>query len=286
MGRLLRWVGIACGAVAGLALVAFAVVYGLSERELRRTYPVPAESITVPTDPASVAEGRRLATILGCFRGCHGPQAEGQVFFDKPLIARIVAPNLTASVRKYSDAELANAIRHGLRPDGRSMVVMPSQGFVALTDEDLGRVIAFLRSLPESEGPADGFTPGPVGRIGFVAGKFQTVAQVIARAAPLPAGPGDRPARGRYLAQVVCVHCHGTDLRGDANPEFTSPDLGIVAAYSPEQFAALMRTGVAIGGRTLGVMSAYARDNLAQMTDAEIAALYDYLRALPAARGP
>ena len=51
----------------------------------------------------------------------------------------------------------------------------------------------------------------------------------------------------------------------------------MVAAYSPEAFSDLMRTGVALGGRQLATMGAWARQNLSQLTDAEIAALYGYL---------
>src|ERR1700732_890066 len=116
MKRLLHWILIAFGGLAALGIVAAIVVYGLSERILRRTYPVPAVAISVPTDPESIIEGRRLATIRGCFGGCHGQQAEGRVLFDEPMIARFVAPNLTGTVRKYTDTELAVAIRNGLRP--------------------------------------------------------------------------------------------------------------------------------------------------------------------------
>jgi len=61
--------------------------------------------------------------------------------FNQPLIARFVAPNLTATVRKYSDAELVAMIRSGVRPVGRAMVLMPSVGFVGLTAEHLGLLI-------------------------------------------------------------------------------------------------------------------------------------------------
>jgi hypothetical protein len=60
--------------------------------------------------------------------------------FDQPVIGRIVAPNLTSAVRRYSDAQLVAIIRHGLRPDGHSVVVMPAQEFSVLTDQDLGHI--------------------------------------------------------------------------------------------------------------------------------------------------
>ena len=283
MKPLLRWIGIALGGLVGLGIVGYGVLYVLSERVLRRTYEVPAISLTIPTDPASIAEGRRLATIRGCFADCHGKQGEGKVMFDQPMIARVVAPNLTAAVHKYSDAERVAIIRNGVRPGGRSLLIMPSDAFVGLTDEDLGRIIAFLKSLPAVEGPGPSISVGPLGRVGLATGKFKPAAQLIAETVPPPEAPNEEAAYGRYLARTICAECHGTALRGDSNPDFTSPDLRVVAAYSPDAFAQLLRTGVAIGGRSVGVMSAQARNNLSYLTDVEIAALYSYLYSLPEA---
>ena len=280
MKRILRWTGIALGSLIGVAIVGYIVIYIFSERILRRTYDRPAIALSIPTDAASIAEGRRLATVRGCFDACHGKNAEGAVMFDQPMIARLVAPNLTASVRKYSDAELAVIIRNGLRPDGRSVLIMPSEAFIGLTDEDLGRIIASLKTLPEAAGPGPGASLGPIGRLGFVTGQFKTARQLIAETVPPPDATNAEAKQGRYLAQTICSGCHGTALRGDSNPDFTSPDLRIVAAYSPDAFTQLMRTGVALGGRDVRVMSETARIHLAQLTDPEIAALYSYLHSL------
>ncbi len=283
--RLLRWVGIALGALAALAVLAYGVIYAKSERILGRKYEIFAASVSLPADAASIEEGRRLSIVLGCFGGCHGQQAEGSVMFNQPMIGRIVAPDLTASVRKYDDGQLVTLIRSGLRPDGVSTFVMPSESFVNLSDEDLGRIIAFLRSLPATRGLAPGNSVGPLGRIGIVSGEFKSTAQLLAVAKPAPEASSEEGKRGRYLAQTACGHCHGTSLRGSSNPDFTSPPLQIVAAYSPDAFAQLMRTGVAPGGRQLRTMSPWAKNHLSHLTDAEVAALYGYLHELPAAGG-
>jgi len=280
--RLLRWVAIAIGSLVGLGLLAYAAVYLLSERILQRTYDVPAVALTIPTDQDSVGEGARLATIRGCL-DCHGSNGKGQVMFDDPKIARIVAPNLPDAMRRYSDAQVATIIRYGVRPDRRSVMVMPAEAFNAMTDADLGRIVAFLRSLPPVPGPGPNFSAGPIGRLGLATGKFRTVAQLIADTVPPPKAANQEAEAGRYLARTICAACHGTSLHGDSNPDFTSPDLHIVAAYSPEAFARLLRTGVALGERNVGVMSQQARDCLSQLTDAEIAALYSYLHAFPEA---
>jgi cytochrome c553 len=283
MKRLLRWIGRTLVGLSVLGLVVYAVVYVRSEQILRRTYDVPRVTLSIPTDAASIIEGRRLAIVRGCFGGCHGRQAEGRVMIDEPMIARIVAPNLTAATRRYSDPQLAVMIRNGVRPDGRSMVVMPSEAFVGLDDHDLVRIIAFLRTLPAVAGPGASVSLGPLGRVGLAAGQFKLAAQLIADSVQPPAAIGDEAVRGRYLARTVCSGCHGTHLRGDSNPDFTSPNLGVVAAYSPDAFARLLRTGQALGGRNLGTMGPWSRQHLSNLTDAEIAALYRYLHTMGSA---
>jgi mono/diheme cytochrome c family protein len=73
------------------------------------------------------------------------------------------------------------------------------------------------------------------------------------------------------------VECHGPQLKGDGPAK--APDLAIAAAYDPSDFATLLRTGQAAGGRELGLMSASARIRFADLSDAEIAALHAYLKA-------
>jgi cytochrome c553 len=267
------------GSLIALGALGYALVYGLSERMVQRAYEVPAVSLTIPTDPDSVQEGRRLATIDGCL-DCHGKKAEGRVLFDDPKIARIVAPNLPAAARKYNDAQLAVIVRNGIRPNGRSLLIMPAEAFVGMTDADLGRIIAFLKSLPPVPGPDPNIAPGPLGRLGLVTGKLKTAVQLVAESVPPSAATSQDAELGRYLAETVCAECHGTSLHGASNPDFTSADLRMVAAYSPEAFTRLLRTGTALGDRQLRIMSPYARNNLSQLTDSEISALYTYLHAM------
>jgi cytochrome c553 len=280
MRRLLQWTGIALGVLVGLLVLAYAILYVRSERVMQRAYDIPQVSISIPTDSESIAEGKRLAIVRGCLNGCHGKDAQGAVMFDDWKVARVVAPNLTAAVRNYTDAELVNIIRNGVRPNGRSMVIMPAEVFVDLSDADLGRIIAFLKSLPSAPGPSPEVSLGPGGRAGLGIGKFNTAAGLITERVPPPEAPNKQAAYGRYLARTVCTGCHGTDLRGTSAPD-PSPGLQVVAAYSPEAFAELMRTGAPLGGRKLGMMREVARDNLSALTDVEIAALYTYLHALP-----
>jgi cytochrome c553 len=274
--RALRWLRNAVIGVIALVLLAAAGIYVMSEVKLRRSYDTRGTSVAIPADSASIPEGERLARIRGC-PGCHEPNLEGGMFVDEPILALIAAPNLTTAVRAYSDAELEAIIRHGARPDGRSVVAMPSDMFRLLDDDDLGKILAYLHSVPEVPGQARLVKPGPLGRLGIALGKFKPAAEDVRRVETLsdsfPA-EGSPVARGAYLARTVCTECHGATLTGF---EDDTPDLRIAAGYSPEQFVRLMRTGVALGERELELMSEVARSRFTHFTDEEIEALYAYL---------
>ena len=282
MKSILHWLRLGFLSVVLLLVVAGAIVYLLSERLLRRTYAVPRVELVVPSDSQSVAEGHRLARVRGCSGGCHGADVEGGVFIDNLLLARLVAPNLTAAVRRYSNADLERIIRRGVRPDGLSVIGMPSEMFTGLSDEDLGDILAYLRSVPPQSGPAPARRVGPLARLGFVAGKLRPAAELARRASVLTAiwpRDGDSTARGAYLARTSCTECHGLDLRG-GDP---APDLRIAAGYSFEAFSGLMRRGQALGNRELSLMSSVARKRFSNLTDQELRELYAYLIARAAA---
>jgi mono/diheme cytochrome c family protein len=278
MKRILRWLRLGVLSIVVLLVAAGAIVYLLSERLLRRTYVVPRVEIAVPSDSQSVLEGHRLAMVRGCSGGCHGTNIEGGVFIDDLLLARLIAPNLTAAVRRYSNADLARIIRRGVRPDGSSVIGMPSEMFSGLTDEDLGAILAYLRSVPPSPGLAPERRLGPVARVAFVAGKFRPAAELVRRAT-LVTGiwpqDGDSTAHGAYLARTSCSECHGLDLGGDDR----APDLRIAAGYSFDAFRSFMRTGKALGNRELSLMSTVARERFSHFTEQELRDLYTFLRA-------
>jgi cytochrome c553 len=277
MRRVFRFAGFSLLFLMGLVVIAYAVIYLLSNRAVERRYPVPVVTLAVPRDAASIAEGERLATVRGCYLACHGTKGAGSEMLDDFMLGHINAPNLYQAAQKYSDSELAGLIRDGLRPDGQGVLIMPSQTFHGLNDQDLGRIIAFMRTLPASSGPARREQLGPVLRAALAAGKIKTAPEQIAALVPLPPAPGDGAQLGRYIATTSCTECHGNALEGNVNPEFTSPDLHIVRGYSLADFRKLMREGVALGNREVGLMSEIAKLDLSHLTDAEIDSLYSYL---------
>jgi mono/diheme cytochrome c family protein len=280
MRRLLRWAVWSFAAILLLALLAVAAVYLASERILRRTYPVGLTAITLPNDSTALVEGGRLARVRGCFGGCHGERFEGKVFFDEPGVARLVAPNLTQAAARWSDPELARIVRHGVRPNGRSVFSMPAHTFSSLSESDLGAILAFLRHAPPEPGLQAELDARWLGRLGLVLGKYRPEAELIPHDSirPPKATPQEPLAHGRYLARTICTECHGGDLHGAADG--STPDLRIAAAYSPQTFARLLREGVPLDQRQLGLMGRVARGRFRYLTDVEISDLYQYLRTL------
>ena len=275
MKRFLKWTGIALGSLIALVLIA---IYGLSEYQLRRRYDVAATPIAIPTDSATLARGKHVAVTRGC-DNCHGQNLEGKVLFDQPMLARIVPPNLTEIVRRYSDAELARAIRHGVRQNGTSVAVMPSSMLYHLSDADLAALIAYLRSVPAAQSKLPKPSMRLLARVGIVMGQYHTEASMIDHAAPrVPeAVDGDLSSRGLYLAKTSCSECHGLNFEGGNRGPAPTPALSVVQAYSAEEFSRLMRDGVPRDGRKLAVMGDVARARFAKFTDAEVAAVYAYL---------
>lgn len=275
-----RLVRIALGALAtcaAIVLLGAVLVYLLAERVLNRTFAVTANPVAFLDDAAAIAQGERLARICGC-HGCHGKQLEGTIFVEDPLLGRLIAPNLTRIVREYSPVDLVRSIRQGVKPDGRSVLAMPSSMFSFLSDQDLGAIIGYVRSLPAIENSFPGNWIGLPARWEIARGAWPLEATLIDQTAPRVASADLLGARerGRYLAAIACTECHGLDREGFPGD---TPPLSIVAGYSEEDFRRLMSTGIALGSRRLRMMSDVAVDRFARFTDAEVGALYDYLRS-------
>lgn len=283
MSRSLRWVKRIGAALIALVVVAVLAIWILSNRVLFRQFDIPVTRIAVPSDSATIARGEHLVAILGC-RGCHGAKLEGEVFFDEPYVARIIAPNLTQAIKRYSDDSLAFVIRDGINADKRPVIIMPSDAFYNLSDRDVGALIAALRrqppAQPDSVLPANAYRI--LGRFGLATGEFKTAPEYTDRSRPrLGESASDTTTigRGAYLAMTSCIECHGDDLRGDAG----TPSLAQAYGYSLEEFVHLARTRQPRDTtRVLGTMAQVALGRLANMTDAELSDLHGYLRSLPA----
>lgn len=277
---------LALGLVA-LVLLAAATIWVGSELVLRKSHALPASDFVASGSPEAVAEGERLATVLGCADGCHGPGLGGGIFLEDPALGRIVAANITEVVAEYSDADLDRSIRHGIRPDGRSVIGMPSHLFRHMTDADFDALVSYLRSQPVVPNPDLPSTRlGPLARFGVLVGMFETNAVMAlddseaqaAIAAQRAYARNDIERRGHYLTTLTCADCHAPNLGGDPRAAGGTPDLRMALAYDDDAFRALLREGRAHDGRDIGTMGE-VYTHFRHFTDDEIAAVHAFLRA-------
>ena len=280
-----KWLGMVLGGIVGLVLLAAVTIYVYMGSRFGKTFDIAGTTVEVPDDVASIEEGGRLAKLRGCNGGCHGEGSRGQVFFELPGGTQIVAPNIVRVAQNYSIQDIERAVRHGVRPDGTSVIrVMPANMFYNLSDEDFGKIVAFLRSRDVGDEELPGTEIRALGRLMLfyyrqLIGTILTADVIDHDARRFDPTSNDPVERGRYLGFTVCTECHGEDLRGSA-VDMVIPDLAAVAAYPLEEFRELMRTGVPLDGRELGMMADVATGRFAQFTDDEIGDLHRFLQTL------
>jgi mono/diheme cytochrome c family protein len=277
----MRIVGRVVVALVGIVVVLAAVLYGGSEWIIRRSHAVPLEHIAIPKDAASIAEGGRLATIEGC-RGCHGPNSQGLVWSKDFLGGTIAPPAIARKIAGYSDDELVRLIRHGVKKDGSTLFIMATQAHRNIADDDLAKIVAWLRTLKPL--PTDSLAEtrfGPMPRLAMLLGGLKPSYRIDKVA------PAHRPAEiGRYFYDAVCSECHLLGQPNQLDAEVAPALAPMAASYDPAAFKKLLRTGVGMRKANLGLMSDIAKESAHALSDSEIAALQAYLRGEAAKLAP
>lgn len=295
MNRLLKGIAIALGVLAAALVLAVGTVYAVSGARMRKTYDVQARPLAIPSDSAAVARGEHLAMVIAKCGECHGADLGGKLAIDAGPVGQLYAPNLTRGrggvAAQLTDADWARAIRHGVRPDGTSLIFMPSEDYVWLNDADLESIIAYVKQLP----PVDREMPRPVlrplGRALMVAGQLpvlsaEKAAAVAFHATVVP--PGPTKEYGQYLANIGgCTGCHGPGLSGGRVPG-TPPELppasnltpAGIGSWSEADFVRALREGKRPDGTTLNEFMPWKVAG--KMTDDEIRAVWLYLQSIPA----
>ena len=297
MRKILKWLGILIGSLLGflvLALVFLFVVGMVRWDQEYENYNVDISALSIPTDEATIDRGQHLVNTHYC-GFCHGQDLSGKALHNQPVLAVIYAPNLTSGAggigKSYTDEDWVRALRHGIGGDGRGLVGMPARIWHQLSDEDLGAIIAYLKTLPPVENETPKRTIGPLGRLLAALGKFPPTeaAEIDHQAArPVTPEPGVTVAYGEYLTLSSCSACHGESLNGglirglDGDMEIVlnlTPG-GPLAGWSEEDFIKALQTGETPSGRRLSKSMPWTY--VGQMTDEELEAVWLYLQSLPA----
>jgi mono/diheme cytochrome c family protein len=290
MRRLLKWVGILVGAIVVAVIGLVGYVYVASNSLMARTYRVQAPMVSIPTDPASLARGKYLAEKVAVCTECHGPDMGGKVVDDNATLGRLVASNLTRGrgglPADYADQDFVRVLTHGVKRDGRSVIFMPVVDYT-FTAEDLGAIVAYVKSMPPVDRTVPTMSPGPLARaLGLFAGFPLASASMIdhgqQRLATRP-NPADAVASGKYLVSSgACYGCHGPQLTGGMGPPPGGANITPVGigAWSERDFVMAIRTHRRPNGTTItdAMPRAYG-----EMSDQDLGRIHAYLKTVPAA---
>jgi len=154
MKALLKWVAIILGGLLGLVLIISLILYGIGLARLNRIYTITPRMVKIPADEKSLREGKRIFQYRGC-EACHGEELQGV--------------NLTSGEggigAERTDLDLVRAVKYGVDSDGKALLFMPSTEFYYLSDLDLGRALAYIRSIPAVDNQPQ---PSELSATGFI----------------------------------------------------------------------------------------------------------------------
>ena len=284
--------------IAIVLIIAAVGVFVASNQRIATRYALPTHAPFAAigsADSATLARGEHFATAIGKCEGCHGADFGGKVFIDGPAVfGHFVAPNITRGAGglgpSVTDADYELAIRHGLAPNGRALVFMPSDNFSRLDDADLSALVIYLEHLPPVDRNLAPTRFGPVARALLIANKLPIFAAArIDQNAPHPPAPPIGPTRdyGAYMVVVSgCTGCHGAGLGGGHVPGTPSSFKAAsnltpsgIGQWTEADFFRALRQGVTPSGAALDPFMPVQETRL--MTDTEIHALWAYLRTIP-----
>ena len=245
MSRKKKTLLIAPAIIFGLIAVAIAYTQVSAEMRLRKKYDIAVNVIPIPTDEAAIEQGRKLVISGRCIE-CHGIFLGGSVVADNMAVGTIYASNLTSGdggvANSYTDEDWIRALRHGVGQDGRSLVITPAQYYYYLSDEDLGAIIAYIKSVRPVNNEQPSPAVGPLTRM-FIslfgsAARDWLPAEKIDHESPRPQAPepGVTVEYGEYLVRTkACLGCH-TSVR-----ELSAEAGGDLADWSDTSFISNVR---------------------------------------------
>ncbi len=252
-----------------------------------------------------LARGKYLANGPVACANCHTPRDDhGQPLYDKGLSGGMriddpmftaYAPNITpddkTGIGLWTDAQLAKAIREGVRPDGSIIgPPMPIAFYRNLSDADLAAIVAYVKVQPAIEHVVEKSVykmPLPP--------SYGPPVQAVKTPSPT-----DTLVYGQYLAEIShCMDCHTPRnnkgqlehaYEGAGGQVFIGPwgesvarnitqDKSGLKNWTNAQIETAIRDGVARDGTHYHPPMAF--DWYANINDTDMAALLAYLHSLP-----
>lgn len=292
--KILKWIGIVLGALIGLLVIAIVSLILIGGAKLNKRYSPTVTPVEMSTDPEVVARGEHLLTAVTPCADCHGEKLEGQVMINDPIMAVLSSANLTpgkgGAAAEFTDEDWVRALRYGVTPEGRALMIMPAIVTTNYSDEDLAAVIAYLRSIPPIDNEVPEVKFGPMAKILTALGQFPPPsAELISTRTTWSKSvtPEISATYGQYLVDIGgCRDCHGANLAGNPsgggeNEAPAGPNLtpgGELVGWTEADFIKAIQTGVKPSGSMMSDEMPWK--GYGKMTEDELKAIWMYLSSL------
>ena len=297
LGKIIKIAAFVVVILVVLVAVAAYAAGVLADRKAQRVIVVSVARVPFQGGEDSLRRGAYLFQSRGCME-CHGADGKGKAFIDDPNGLYVKSPNIASDgvAKTYNEEDWVRTIRHGIKPSGRPLLIMPSEDYNRLTDEDLAAIVAYVRSLPSTQGGPGQIKLPLIVKALYAFGVIKDAAEKIDHALP-PPQPIAAAATSEYGAYVVnaCIGCHGPSLSGGKIPG-GPPDWPPAANLTPgsesvmprydtaAKFIAMMHSGRRPDGSAVSPAMPFA--TFKAMNETDLGAVYAYLQTLaPRAHG-
>lgn len=293
MNKWVKGTSLGLAALAIGAVVTVLVGKEMGERKMQRMIDIPVAPLIVAAPGARLEQGRYLYATRGC-ADCHGANGAGKEVIRSGAML-VISPNITGGANSvtasYVASDWVRTLRHGVKPSGRPVMIMPSEDYNRLTDDDVAAVIAYVQQLPAVSGQR-ALVQLPVAvKVLYGFGHVKDAAEMINHRLPpqAPVVAAVSLAHGAYVANS-CIGCHGATLSGGripgAPPEWPAPanltpgsGTAMKQYATPEAFMAMLRSGKRPDGSDISAVMPFG--SLREMNEVDMRALHGYLQTLP-----
>ncbi|MGI9205151.1 MAG: cytochrome c [Woeseiaceae bacterium] len=267
---------------------------------------------------AQIEKGKYLALAGNC-ASCHttegGSYMAGGLAFETPfgtIYSTNITPDTETGIGNWTGPQFLDSMRRGVRPNGDHLYpVFPYTAFTKVTDTDIAALYAYFKSIPAARMTVpDNDIAFPFSQRGLMS---------VWKAMFFDAGvyqsddlQSDEWNRGAYLVEALahCSACHSPrNLLGaeDNNramaggvyadrvrtgairpwfaPNLTSTSTGL-DLWSQEDLSAYLKTGQNDFIETFGPMNEVILNSTRHLRNADVHAMTDYLKSLPAHEDP
>ena len=268
-------------------------------------------SAQAPVDAAQVQRGQYLATAGDCI-ACHstvgGKPMAGGLAVATPLgdiVSTNITPSQTHGIGNYTLQQFADALRKGVRADGRHLYpAMPYTAYAKVSDDDIAALYAYFMHGVQ---PVD-VTPARRTDLPFPFSVRMSMGvwnMLFLDKKPFVADPSKSVEwnRGAYLANGLahCTTCHtprnalmaedmtknlgGGDLGTWYAPNITPDANSGLGGWSTQELVEYLRSGRVAGkAQAAGPMAEAVDHSLRHLTDADLRAIAAYVKSVPAVR--